>query len=366
MTTTQDKGYVPDYAVPPGETLEETIEDLSMGQKELALRLDMSPKTVNLIIHGKAPITHETAIGLERVTGVSAGFWLKREALYRERLARLEDAKRLEADLNWLKQFPRKEMRNANYIQSPRMGTQQLSEVLAFLGVSSRAAWERHWKQFRAKCTIAARKSAHFETSEIALAAWIRMGELEAQKVKGNDFDLARFKVAVKESRSLTTLDPREFIPRMRDLCADSGVALVLVPEVPKVPWHGASWWMTARKAVIELNLRGKAEDQFWFSFFHEAGHIAKQHSKKTVFINDPSAGDPLEEEANDFATKLLFPEGCMEEIPLLKSKQEMARFANRIGISPGIVAGQYQRLTNHFNRTWIHSLIRRFDWVTD
>lgn len=366
MANAQSYAYEPDYAVPPGETLEETIEEIGMGQKELALRLGMSAKTVNLIIHGKAPITHETAIGLERVTSVSASFWIKREALYRERLARLQDAERLKADLDWLKEFPRKEMRAAGYIQAPRMGTQQLSEVLAFLGVSSRAAWEKHWKQFREKCTLAARKSARHETSEVALAAWIRMGELESQKVECDDFDLAGFKAAVKEIRSFTTLDPKEFLPRMRGLCAASGVAMVLVPEVPKVPWHGASWWMTPTKAVIELNLRGKAEDQFWFSFFHEAGHIAKQHSKKKVFINNNPTGDPLEDEANDFAAKLLFPDGCIREIPLLNGKQVMTRFADRIDISPGIVAAQYQRVTGYYNRTWVHSLIRRYDWVKD
>ncbi len=364
MTTTQTERYEPDYAVPPGETLEETIEDLGMKQSELALRLDMSAKTVNLIIHGKAPITHETAIGLERVTGVSAGFWFKREAIYQERLARIEDAKRLEADLDWLTQFPRKQIREAGYIQSPRKGAEQLSEVLSFFGVSSRVAWEKHWKKFRERCNIAARKSAHFETSEPALAAWIRMGELQAQKVECRSFNLPRFKKAVKKCRPLTALDPTEFVPKMRELCTKSGVALVLVPEVPKVPWHGASWWMTPEKAVIELNLRGKAEDQFWFSFFHEAGHIAKQHSKKAVFLNNDSTDGPLEDQANEFAENLLFPEGCVEEIPLLENEQQMTLLAQRIGISPGIVAGQYQRLTRHFDRQWVHSLIRRFQWA--
>ena len=93
MTVIDKKRYAPDYAVPPGETLEEIIEELGMDQKELALRLGMSAKTVNLIIHGTAQITHETAIGLERVTAVPASFWLEREAIYRERLARLEKTK---------------------------------------------------------------------------------------------------------------------------------------------------------------------------------------------------------------------------------------------------------------------------------
>jgi hypothetical protein len=43
------------------------------------------------------------------------------------------------------------------------------------------------------------------------------------------------------------------------------------------------------------VSLRGKSEDKFWFSFFHEAGHVYLQHSKKELYINDGVADDPLE-----------------------------------------------------------------------
>lgn len=359
------KQYEPDYAVPPGETIAETIAELGITQVDLASRLNMSAKTVNLIIHGKAPITHETAIALERVTGVSAAFWLKREALYQERLARLKDAERLEADLDWLDEFPRKELRDAGYLSAPKKGTEQLSELLAFFGVGSRAAWERQWKEFCASCAIAARKSATLKTSEAALATWIRMGELQAKGIECKEFNLRQFKKNVKEIRELTTLCPKTFMPKMRDLCADAGVAVVVVREVPKLPWHGASWWLTPKKAIIELNLRGKAEDQFWFSFFHEAGHIAKGHSKKMIFIDDDAPGNTEEDEANAFAANLLFPNGVIQEIPRINNREAMQRFAERIGICAGIVAGQYQRLTGRYNLPWVHSLIRPFTWET-
>ena len=84
--------YEPDYAVAPGETLQETIDSLGIDQRELARRSDLSAKHVNQIIKGIAPITHETAIRLERVTGVPAGMWNNLEANYREQLARLDFA----------------------------------------------------------------------------------------------------------------------------------------------------------------------------------------------------------------------------------------------------------------------------------
>ena len=90
--------YNPDYAVPPGETLLETIHALDLTQKELALRMGCPVKTINEIIKGVAAITAETALQLEKVTGVPASFWTNAEANYRERLARLKEQGRMPAD----------------------------------------------------------------------------------------------------------------------------------------------------------------------------------------------------------------------------------------------------------------------------
>src|SRR5712692_6475140 len=95
--------YEPDYAVPPGRTLQETIDALGMDQRELAVRTGLDKKTINQIIHGVAPITHNTALRLERVTGVPARMWNNLETNYREQLARLSQKERLQKHLEWLK-----------------------------------------------------------------------------------------------------------------------------------------------------------------------------------------------------------------------------------------------------------------------
>ena len=102
--------YEPDYAVPPGRTLQETIDTLGVDQRELARRTGFSAKHVNQMIKGIAPITHETAIRLERVTGVPARMWNNLEANYREQLARVVETQRLQGHLEWLKSIPTKEL----------------------------------------------------------------------------------------------------------------------------------------------------------------------------------------------------------------------------------------------------------------
>jgi len=154
-------------------------------------------------------------------------------------------------------------------------------------------------------------------------------------------FDKNAFIRALEEIRLLTIKDPKEFIPETIHLCAGSGIALALVREIKKVPWHGATKWLSASKAMILLNLRGKMEDQFWFSFFHEAGHVLYD-SKKDLYINDGTIDDPPEYKANEFAANILISRHRDPEIALFRAKEDVIRLANELKISPGIVAGRF------------------------
>ncbi|MBR8835064.1 MAG: HigA family addiction module antidote protein [Stigonema ocellatum SAG 48.90 = DSM 106950] len=88
MSNAIQNQYMPNYASPPGETLQEVLEERGMSQAELAERTGRPKKTINEIINGKAAITPETALQLERVLGIPASFWNNREQHYREALAR--------------------------------------------------------------------------------------------------------------------------------------------------------------------------------------------------------------------------------------------------------------------------------------
>jgi len=85
-------GFEPDYAVAPGKTLQDTLDELGMTQEQVAARSGLTPGTVNRIVQGKHRISRDTAIGLERATGVPARLWNALEMHYRERLAKQTDA----------------------------------------------------------------------------------------------------------------------------------------------------------------------------------------------------------------------------------------------------------------------------------
>ena len=107
-----------DMAIPPGEVLEEELEARGMTQKELAARLGRPAQVVNEIIKAKKSITPETAIGLGKVLGIDAQFWINLESDYRMTLARIQEKSALTAKLQSLKQYPIGEMTKRGWIQT--------------------------------------------------------------------------------------------------------------------------------------------------------------------------------------------------------------------------------------------------------
>ena len=77
-------------ATPPGATIREQLKDRGMSQKEFAARMDLSEKHVSKLINGEVQLTPEVALRLEMVLGVPAKFWNSLEAIYREKLLKVE------------------------------------------------------------------------------------------------------------------------------------------------------------------------------------------------------------------------------------------------------------------------------------
>ena len=64
-------------AVHPGEILnEEFLKPMNISQNQLGRDLEVSPRRINEIIHGKRSVTADTALRLSTYFGNSASFWL--------------------------------------------------------------------------------------------------------------------------------------------------------------------------------------------------------------------------------------------------------------------------------------------------
>jgi Zn-dependent peptidase ImmA (M78 family) len=107
------------------------------------------------------------------------------------------------------------------------------------------------------------------------------------------------------------------------------------------------------------LTLRGKSDDRFWFTFFHEAGHLLND-SRKETFVDVDYEDDPREAAANKFAATTLIPSAYDDRLVTLGSKAAVREFSASIGVAPGIVVGRMQRdgiiPYTHFNdlKVWL------------
>ena len=334
-----------DLPIPPGEVLAEEIAARGMTQRELAARLDRPTQVINEIIRGKKAITPDTAIGLCRVLdGIDADFWTGLEARYQMALARERDRNALANELQLLDEYPVRELQRRGWIEAGRDKPGKLRALRSFLGVASIEP-----KVYQAAVGFRITEAAQRKVSPGALAAWLRKGELDAQEIPTADYDAAAFRAALAAIRGMTEQPPGEFIPAMTKLCADAGVAFCVVQELPKSGANGVARWLTDRKALLQMSNRNKWADIFWFSFFHEAGHILKHRTQRRIVIDwldaDPDTA-AMEDEADRFAGDFLIaPEDWSDFCDADNfSHPAVLEFAQSVGIAPFVVVGRLQK----------------------
>ncbi|MBT3305622.1 MAG: ImmA/IrrE family metallo-endopeptidase [Alphaproteobacteria bacterium] len=356
--------FQPDYAISPGEILEDEIRARGIKKVDLANRCGRPIKTISEIISGKTGITPETAIQFERVLGIPAHVWTNLESNFRLRLAKKSDDETLVDFIEWALVFPINKMVEQGFIAKPKDKVDSVRKLLDFLGVASPLAYEK----FLLENKVAFRRSPSFESSPQAVAAWLRQGELIGQDIDCQPYDERIFKEALKKIRLLTMKDPDIFVAEMTTVLSSAGVAIAFVPELPKTHLSGAARWLSKDKALIQLSLRHKSDDFLWFTFFHEAAHILL-HGKKEVFIDDTKTrDDELENEANSFSENILIPKKEWVDFVARHtfSKVAVKSFAKLQRIAPGIVVGRLQKYSLLPYKSNLNHLKRRFEWTSE
>ena len=341
----------------PGDLLEEWLDERNMTQRELAARMAVSEKFVSQLINGKAALTPDTAFSLELVTSIAAPTWLRMEADY-QAVARRNRAHADDAFESPFEGALVKTLRDAGVISAPRgQRNAQAIEIFRLLGVASTSGLHslaiRHATAFRT--------SRAFVPDPVATEVAIALVRAQAPLIETDTFDPVRVTSVLTELRSATRLEPREGAFRARELLRTAGVALVFIPAIPKAHCNGLTLWQDGTP-IVGISDRGKREDIFWFTLFHELFHVL-EGDRTQIFLNGAgeSTDDETEDRADHFAAETLIPSAGTSALASIQSFDDLSRVARALGVSEGVVVGalHHQGYKPH---AWGTSWVRRIE----
>lgn len=350
MPYTKDEklvGWVSPRAIHPGEFLADLLDEFAMSQDELAKRIEMSKKAVNEIVNGKSPITERTACRLHKVLPLSKECWINLQKRYESDKARLEEERILqeEADVyleNFIETY--QELANIGFVKKLRnVATNAMSIVLElqkFFGVSSLGLVKNQY-------SAAFRKHNRGHSNPYTSEAWLRLGRLKLQQSQYDGvppFDKNKLRSRLEEMAQLSCGDPEKYVQTLEKMLHDCGVVLAYMPYLKNTHIQGAAMWV-GNTPLIMVTANKKSEDRFWFTVFHEIGHILK-HGKKDRFIDfqNTVVDDEKEREANLFAEKCLIANFKKIEQTLASYEdveKGIVAMAKKNKRSPAILAGR-------------------------
>ncbi len=349
--------FTPDWASAPGDTIADILCERKISLADFATQIAQTPAEAMDLLQGRATITLRTARLLRQTLGGSVEFWMSRDFQYREDVCRIHAA-----DREWLSELPLGDMIKFGWLRPVPHPSEEVGACLRYFGVPTVSAWRQAYADLQD--AVAFKTSPSFDSRPAAVATWLRQGEIEAEAIECGSWAPDSFRRSLVQARLLTREKaPAHFIPALRTLCAANGVAALVVRAPNGCRASGATKFLSPSKALLLLSFRFLSDDHFWFTFFHEAGHILL-HGERRLFLEDlepPSSA--AEKEANEFAERILIPDEFRDSLMRLPADhRQIIRFARRIGTSPGIVVGQLQH-HGRIPHRHLNGLKRRFQW---
>ncbi len=349
--------FLPNWSSSPGNTIFDILEEKNISLKHFADCMNSPIDFAEKLINGQVSINKEIAEKLQLNLGATTDFWVKREEQYRESVDRIKETEKL-----WLKELPIKDMIKFGWIEK---SNDLLNTCLNFFKVPDIQSWKE--KYSNEISSLAFRTSTSFNSDQGSIAAWLRKGEIITENIICKNWNKELFEETLIEIKKLTRVkNPKDFIPKLINLCANCGVAVGIVPTPSGCRASGATKFINKDKAILLLSFRYLSDDQFWFTFFHEAGHLIL-HNKKSLHIEivdkDKGIVSDEEMEANAFAAEILIPYMLHNKLKFIKGNmKKIVSLALEAGVSPGIVVGQLQYL-GYIDFKYLNGYKRRYNW---
>ena len=339
-------GLSREMIIHPGETLKEILEDRGMSQLELSQRTGVTAKHISTIINGEKNISVSFAKKLEYALGIEATFWINLQTNYDKELIEYEElnsiskeeiaiVKLLKKPITWFEEH--------SFLEKLTNIPAKIVELRKLLGVSNLTLIKTltYNAAFRAQKCISASPEVIF--------AWQKICELSTKKIEAASLSEEEQNIKLKHSlpqiKACMFLEPKQFIKRLMELFAKCGISFSIVPSFTGAPVQGFIKKTEQEKTILCMTFRAKKADIFWFTLFHEIGHILNGDGKQK-FIDFESVENAAEIKADTFAQNTLIDKKEYQSFVNQNnfSLEKITNFAKTQKVLPCVVIGRLQK----------------------
>lgn len=346
--------FSPDWVVSPGSLIQREINAGGFSQADVASRANISAKHLNQILKGHVPLTPEVAISLELVLNAPAEIWLRMDVTWQAAKARETVNRSFANRADWVNKFPSDVLLERGLIKRSESTVDKVEKILKFFQVADTSAFDKVWLMPQASY----KRSQKFEIDPYATALWLRLAEVQAEAIalESAPYSASKLRKVVHDLPGLSREPIKTAFRKVQRMLLESGVILVFIPEIKGTRICGATRWLSSSHPVVALTGRHRFLDIFWFTMLHELAHVLL-HPKRATYLNVEKVrgavdnADSQESVADDFAESLLLNESDRKEVVKLQTVDQLIEFAERVELSPGIVAGQYGHRTGDWSR---------------
>lgn len=328
----------------PGYYINEIIEELKISQAEFAVRVGTTAKTISKLVNGKENLSREIAENLSVMLGTSVDMWLNLQTQYEEKIAEINIQKKLDEQEVIAKMLDYSYFVRVAGLPKTRKIKDKIVNLCNYFKIANLSILKQD--DFLVNYRMSG-SSTRQEKNMINAKAWLQTAINFSQKEKIKDFDENKLKEYLPKIRKMTMQEEAEFMPELKKILTECGVVFIVLPHLKNSGVNGVVKWFGHKRVVLAVSDRGKYSDIFWFSLFHEIGHVLQMKIKKTFVSYDDvnKINDELESDADRFSCEFLIPNNEYDEFIEQANYNivSVKKFAEKIGIHPGIVVGRLQ-----------------------
>jgi len=318
----------------PGYYIKEIIDESGLTQRDFAYRLDTTPKNLSLLIRGEQSLSIDIAMKLSRMMDTSVSYWLNLQNAYDSLIAEFKSKEELAQEKTVFSVLDYKYFREHFGLPDlPRKKEEQIVQVRKFLNVATLSV-------FRKRDMAVSFRSDSGELSEanvIKANIMVQIATNLALKTEAPKFNKLLFEEAVQYALTLTK-EHGAFYPLIKEAFRKAGVVFIILPNISGSRINGATK-KVGNSIMLMVNDRRLYSDTFWFTLYHEIGHIMNGD----YGISFESERGEQEEIADKYAEDMLIPGEQYREF-LEEGRfdmQAIKEFASSIDRDPGIVLGR-------------------------